>query len=415
MFLTANSNKKLSVAGLLSLSLLLSGCSTISDWFADEEELEIRKLTPIEEKFTPTVVWEQEIGDGVEDYFSRLRPVYDNNKVFVAARRGEVAALNPLSGKVLWKKNFAKFNDEGMMDSISRLWSSGESAKLAGLSAADNMLFIGTEDGGVIALQQEDGALAWQTTVSGEVLAPPAIAEGVLLVNTGAGVLFGLDARTGEQKWRSESDVPPLTLRGISAPTAASGGAIIGTPTGKLQVNILESGIIAWETAVTTPAGATELERIVDIDSSPLLYGGIVYSIAYNGTLAAVELRSGRVIWKREYASYRNLTLSGNQIFVVDNNSHIYALDRRNGVELWSQNSLKHRSVTEAEPIEDYIVVGDKWGFLHWLEQETGKIVARYSLGGDDEDESIYVSPLTVEGNIIAVTREGKVAAIASK
>ncbi|MCW8107326.1 outer membrane protein assembly factor BamB [Alteromonas ponticola] len=415
MFLTAKWNKEVRVAGLLSFSLLLSGCSTISDWFADDEELEIRKLNPIEAKFNPNLVWEQEIGDGVEEYFSRLRPAYDNKMVFVAERQGEVAALNPQSGKVIWKNNFAKFKDEGMLDSLSRLWSSGESAKIAGLTAADKMLFIGTEDGAVIALNQDDGVVVWQATVAGEVLAAPAIGEGILVVNTGAGVLFGLDAQTGEQLWRSESDVPPLTLRGISAPTAGNGGAIIGTPTGKLQVNILDSGVVAWETAITTPAGATELERIVDIDASPLLYGGIVYSIAYNGTLAAVELRSGRIIWKREYASYRNLTMSGNQLFVVDNNSHIYALDRRNGVELWSQSGLKRRSVTEAEPIGDYIVVGDKWGFLHWLEQESGKIVARYSLGGDDEDESVFVSPLKVEDYIIAVTRDGTVAAITSK
>ncbi len=415
MFLTANSKKKLTLAGLLSFSLLLSGCSTISDWFADEDELEIRKLTPIDAKFTPNLVWDQEVGDGVEQYFSRLRPAYDNNKIFVAERRGEVVALNPQSGEVIWEKNFAKFSEEGMLDSISQIWSSGESAKIAALTAAEDKLFIGTEDGVVLALNQEDGSLAWETTVKGEVLAPATLGEGVLLVNTGSGVLFGLDAQTGEQKWLSESDVPPLTLRGISTPAAGNGGAIVGTPTGKLQVNILDSGIVAWETAITTPAGATELERIVDIDASPLLYGGIVYSIAYNGTLAAVELRSGRVIWKREYASYRNLTLSGNQIFVVDNNSNIYALDRRNGVELWSQSSLKRRSVTAAEPIDDYIVVGDRWGFLHWLEQESGKIVARYSLGGDDEDEAVFVSPLKVEDNIIAVTREGKVAAIASK
>ncbi|NMH58995.1 outer membrane protein assembly factor BamB [Alteromonas sp. MYP5] len=415
MFLTAKRKKNISAVGVLSLALLLSGCSTISDWFADDEELEIRKLAPIDAAFTPTLVWEQQIGDGVEGYFSRLRPAYDNNKVYVAERRGEVAALDPQSGKVIWEKNFAKFKDEGMMDSISRLWSSGESAKIAGLAAAENLLFIGTEDGVILALNQQDGEVVWQATVAGEILAAPAIGEGVLLVNTGAGVLFGLNAETGEQLWRSESDVPPLTLRGISTPTSGNGGAIVGTPTGKLQVHILDSGVVAWETAITTPAGATELERIVDIDSAPLLYGGIVYSIAYNGTLAAVELRSGRVIWKREYASYRNLTLSDNQIFVVDNNSHIYALDRRNGVELWSQSGLKRRSLTEAEPVGDHIVVGDKWGFLHWLDQESGKIVARFSLGDDDEDESVYVSPLKVEDNIIAITREGKVAAIASR
>ena len=201
-----------------------------------------------------------------------------------------------------------------------------------------------------------------------------------------------------------------MTLRGISTPAVSNGGVILGTPTGKIQVNILDSGLIAWETPITAPSGATELERIVDVDSAPLMYGGTIYAISYNGTLAAVELRSGRVIWKREYASYRNVTMDGNTLYVVDNNSHVYALDRRNGVELWSQSGLKKRVLTAAEPAGDYLVVGDKWGLLHWINKEDGKIVARYDLGGDDEDESVFAAPVYTGNAVIAVTREGDVA-----
>lgn len=396
----------------LALSVTLSGCSTISDWFADDEELEIRRLTPIEAQFTAKEVWETDLGEGVDYYFSRLRPVFAYDKLYVADRHGDVRALDPKTGKTLWKKDLAIFRDEGFFDSISRIWRSGESAKLGGISVAYNKVYIGTEDGVVLALDAETGEPVWNASIPGEVLAPPAADSGILVVNTGAGVMFGFNADTGEQLWRNEGDVPPLTLRGISAPVASNGGALIGTPTGKLQVNIIESGLLAWETTIATPSGATELERIVDIDTTPLLYGGIVYTISFNGTLAAVELRSGRVIWKREYSSYRNVTMQGNQLYVVDNNSNIYALDRRNGVELWSQTSLRGRSVTAAEPAGKYIVVGDNWGFVHWLDTEHGTIVARYDVGGDDEDGAVFVSPLRLDDNIIVVTRDGTIASI---
>lgn len=398
----------------LALSVTLSGCSTVSDWFAEEEELEIRRLSPISAKFTPSVNWDVDLGEGVDDYYSRLRPVYAYGKLFAADRHGVVQALDPESGKAIWEKNFATYNSDGFFSAISRLWQSGVSAKIGGISASDRMVFIGTENGEVIALDESTGELVWQTNVPGEVLAAPASDSGILVVNTGAGVLFGFDTRSGEQIWRHESDTPPLTLRGISAPIASNGGALLGTPTGKLQVNIIDSGVLAWETQVATPSGATELERIVDIDTSPVLFGGTVYTIAYNGTLAAIELRSGRIVWKREYGAYRNLSVEGNRIYVVDNNSHVYALDRRNGVELWSQNGLKGRSLTAAEPDGDNIVVGDNWGFLHWISKENGEIVSRLSLGGDDEDESVYVAPLSVNGDIVAVTRDGVISSIST-
>lgn len=398
----------------LAVSITLSGCTTVSDWFADEEELEIRRLKPIDAQFTPAVSWERDIGDGVEHYFSRLRPVYAYDTLYAADRRGAVVAMEPATGKVLWEKDFAQFRSEGMLSAVTNLWRSGETARIGGISVADRLVFIGTENGYVAALDAQSGELVWDATVPGEVLAAPAADEGILVVNTGAGSLFGFNTRTGEQLWRHEGDTPPLTLRGISGPIASNGGAIIGTPTGKIQVNLIDTGVLAWETVIATPSGATELERIVDIDTTPVLFGGTIYTVSYNGTLAAVELRTGRVIWKREYSSYRNLNIDGNKIFVVDNNSNVYALDRRNGVELWSQSALKQRSLTAATPMGEYIVVGDNWGFLHWIDQESGAIVARLDVGGDDDDDAIFAAPLKVDDILIAITRSGVVAAVAT-
>ena len=398
-------------AGLaLALSVSLSGCTTISDWFVDDEELEIRRLAPLDAQFVPTVNWEAEVGEGIDSYFSHLRPVYANEKLYVADRHGTVAALDPESGETLWEQNFAIFKDEGMFSSVSNLWKSGASAKIGGLSVDGSRVFVGTEDGVLMSLNAETGEVNWTQTVNGEILASPVTGDNLVIVNTGSGILYALDVETGEQVWEQVGDVPPLTLRGISTPAVSNGGVILGTPTGKIQVNILDSGLIAWETPITAPSGATELERIVDVDSAPLMYGGTIYAISYNGTLAAVELRSGRVIWKREYASYRNVTMDGNTLYVVDNNSHVYALDRRNGVELWSQSGLQKRVLTAAEPAGDYLVVGDQWGLLHWINKEDGKIVARYDLGGDDEDESVFAAPVYTGNAVIAVTREGDVA-----
>jgi len=153
-------------------------------------------------------------------------------------------------------------------------------------------LFVGTENGEVLAINQAGGSRAGRTKVPREVLAAAATDSGIVVVNTVAGILLGLDANTGEIKWQNESDVPPLTLRGVSAPAAANGGAIVGLATGRLQVSIIDSGLTAWEQVIAKPSGATELERIVDIDSKPLVFGGTVFIVSYGGSRSAVELRS---------------------------------------------------------------------------------------------------------------------------
>jgi len=402
------------VKPIVSLLLLatLSGCTTISDWFKDDEEIAVRRLKPIEPLFEIDEVWDASVGDGVDGYFSRLSPVENDGVLYVADRKGYLEALNVESGKRIWRTDFGIYEDKGWLSGASKWFSRGESARLSSLAFGYDKLFLGSENGDFIAVDPKDGSILWETRIAGEILAPATTGEGLVIINTGSGVLFAFDEKTGEQLWRTDADVPPLTLRGISAPKAEAGGVIVGTPTGYIQVSVLENGLTAWETSIAQATGATELERIVDIDSSPLVYRGIIYAISFNGTLASVELRSGRIIWKREYGSFRNISLDDDTLYVVDVDSNILALDRRNGIEKWSQNSMSGRRLTSAIPFGEHIVVGDNYGFLHWINSETGAIESRYDLGNDDDDGAIFSDPIVVNDTLIAVTRDGDVAAL---
>ena len=398
---------------LLISSVLLSSCTTVSNWFYEEEELEIRRLKPIQSQFIPTETWSVGLGDGIGKFYSKLSPAVAYGKVFAANRQGVVNAYEQATGKKIWSKDFATYDEEGLTSGIKQLWSNGLSAKIAGgISVAYETVFFGTENGEVVALDANTGEQKWIKIVKGEVLAAPAIDAGVVLVNTGSGFIFALNADDGEEIWSSESDVPPLSLRGVSSPAAVNGGAIIGTATGKLIVNILETGQTAWEQVISSATGVTELERIVDIDSEPLVAGGNVYVISYDGTLASVELRTGRVIWKREYKSFRRLSLSGSTLFLVDVNSNVFALDSRNGVELWSQGALSQRLLTGVTPLGNYLVAGDKFGSLHWFDQADGKIVALLEVGGDEEDDGIYQSPVVNANILYTQNRNGKLVAV---
>lgn len=403
-------NKFVKPSAAILLALSLGGCSTISGWFQDDEEQEVRQLPEITMEFETKVKWSESVGDGVENYFSRLSPAVGYGKIFAADREGEIVAFEPETGKEIWSTNVSRKSKESSITNLYGLFAGTVSAKISGgLTVAYNSVYFGTEDGVVYSLNHEDGSVNWQTKVPSEVIAEPAAESGILVVNTVSGTLLGLDVNTGEIKWQNDSDVPPLTLRGISAPAASAGGAIVGLANGRVRVSILESGLTAWEAVVAKPTGATELERIVDIDSKPLVFGGTVFIVSYGGSLAAIELRTGTVIWNREYASYRNVTIDGNRLFVTDNSSNIYAIDRRNGVELWSNGQLRKRNLTSATPVGDYIAIGDKFGYLHYFTQDEGKYVSRIVIGNDDEDEAIYGEPIYVDGIFVVQTRDGEI------
>lgn len=378
---------------LLLATLVLAGCSS-------KEKL---VLPQVNTSIYPSVVWEKSIGSGVGHFESNLTPIIVKDTVYAASRAGLVAAFDLETGKRKWQFDLRKPAGSSFWQGIGDVWS-GDNARISGgLSFGYDKLYFGTENGDVVALSA-DGELVWRTEVSGEVLVKPAIGEGLVVVATGAGKIIALHPDTGEQRWQFENEQPSLTLRGISEPVVEAGGIIYGSGSGQVGVLISERGYQAWEEAVGVPSGTTDLSRLADVDAKPLVRGGTVFSTAYNGSLVALELRTGRQLWKRDYSSFRNMAMSGDTIYLVDSVGRIYAIDSRSGTEQWAQFGLNKHNVTGATVYKDYLVIGDNKGNLHWLNRETGDFVARQSM----DSSGFYTEAVTNGTYLLVQSRNGE-------
>lgn len=391
--ITASSATKILAAILLSSSLV--ACSSNDD---EDPSLKVAELTEINEAFQVKVLWDASVGDGVSHYFSRIKPIVAYNKTISASRMGDVIAFDQATGKKLWQIDLSDINNE------RRFWDSRVSALVAGGPIAGmSKVFLGTENGKIFALEAETGELVWQGDVKGEIITPPAIDDGILVVNSASGILKAFNADTGEELWQVQQDVPALTLRGISAPVIASGGVLLGTGKGDVSVYILDKGQQGWATEIGEPTGSTELERVIDVDAAPVVFGDKIYAISSRGNLAAIDLKSGRILWKRQFSSYRQISVHRNDIYITNNRGHVYAINRNNGIERWSNLSLANRGVTGPVVVDDYIVVGDFEGYLHWLNQETGEIVARHHV----DSSGIHSTPTVVDNILYTQSRDG--------
>jgi len=389
------------VALAVVLSSMLLACSSTDD--EEDESIRVAELTEIQAQFEPKIVWEDSVGDGVSHYFSRIKPFAAYDKIFSASRDGKLIAFDEATGDKVWQKDLSDINDEsGFFDSTQPALVSG------GPVAGINKVFVGTENGDVFAFDAETGELAWQGSVKGEVIARPALDSGILIVNTASGVVKAFNASNGEEVWHVEQDVAPLSLRGISTPVAAGGGVLMGTSAGEVTVYMLEKGQQGWVAELGEATGSTELERVVDVDAAPVVYGDKVYAVSARGNLASIDLRTGRVLWKRQYSSYRQLSIDGNSIYLTSTKGHVYAIDRNNGLEKWSNLLLTNRGVTGPAVVGDYVVVGDFEGYLHWIAQESGELVARHQV----DSSGIHATP-TVSNNIVfSQSRDGDLQAI---
>lgn len=371
---------------LLSAVILggLAGCA------GETDTVIMAPLPQVTSQFTPQTVWKTSIGDGVGHYFSKLTPVYEYGKVFVASRAGLIKALDPENGQVLWETDL---EDEV----IARL--SG------GIMAAYGQIFIGSENGEVIALDADNGEINWRVQVGGEVLSAPTADDNLIMVNTSRGILLALDQTTGKQVWDISTEVPSLSLRGDSTPSAVAGGVFWGTANGRLAAAAIQQGQIVWQQPVGTPQGATEIDRLVDVDSSPLIIGSMLYTVGINGQLTAIDLRSGQPVWKRKYSSALDMTTDGQTIYLDTDHDHLVAVDARSGTELWQNSQLENRLLTAPTLINGELVVGDSEGYLHWLDRTTGEFVAQQEV----DDSGFAVGPIALDDGYVIVMRDGSV------
>lgn len=369
---------------LLGAALLLAGCSDKAKVREPAELIDIEAPA-----FSVDTVWTASVGEQGGNA-TDLGLALQADGVFAASADGHVTALDPATGKRLWKVRVG-----GNLQ--------------AGPALAGNAVLVGSRDAIVIALSRADGSELWRAKLSSEVLGAPAGDGEVVVVRTVDGWTYGLSADTGTRLWAFDRAVPSLVLRGMSPPLLVAGRTLIGMDNGRVAALSASDGTVLWEQTVSVPQGRTELDRMTDIDG-PLVDGpGCVYAASFGGQVACIELITGQAVWRRDVKSYSGLAFANDKLFVSDESSVVWGLDARSGAAAWKQEGLLYRGVGSPAVLGGYVVVADREGYLHWLDPADGHPVARSRAG----NEPIYSSMLVSDELLYAVNDDGKLRALA--
>lgn len=351
----------------LLLLPLLAGCGTFADpttWLASDDVIEPSELVDLDNRIDTAVAWSRRAGVGTDEHHLALRPALTAERVFVADAEGNVLALDRANGATAWEVEL-------------------DTPVSGGPGVGEGLVLLGTAEGEVVALGDGDGGLRWRSRVPSEVLSVPAIFNGVVVAHTVNGKLVGLEATTGEERWRYEREVPVLSLRGVGSPVILDGVIYLGLAGGKLVALRSDNGALLWEANITIPGGRSELQRLADIDGDPLVIGGGVFAATYQGEVAAMERRSGRVAWRTAMSVYGGLAADPKGIYAADDKGRVHALDPRSGEVRWTQEALMHRHLSDVAALQETVVVGDFEGYLHWLAADDGRLLARTRVGSE--------------------------------
>lgn len=365
--------------------LIFTGCSK------DKDVEPPAKLVNFPAKLPVRDLWGDKVGGGKKQVKLRLGlgPAIDNDLVFAASDKGELVAVNLENGRQVWVKKFKKMQFS------------------AGPGAALGKVVVGSTKGWVIALEGASGKELWRTRVNSELLSAPAIGEKVVVMRSVDGRLHGFDAVTGKELWAVEQQVPRLSLRGTATPVIAKDAVVCGFDNGKVMAVSLATGDTIWDTALATPHGRTELDRLVDVDSSVSIVGDNVFATGFQGRTAMLALDSGQIWWAHDMSSYRGLSVDEENLFVTQSDGIVVALRQRDGSEIWHNDKLKRRGLSAPAITSTAIAVADYQGYLHWLDKSTGVLVARERVA----KFRVSSAPVAVKDTVVVLTDSGKLAA----
>ena len=344
----------------LILPLIIASCSSIPDprfWKSDEAEVDLTKPAELKEykkEIDINLVWTNKFDN--EDNTGFFKPAFSSGKIFFSDSSGKIVSLNN-SGSYEWEANINNLS--------------------SGTAAGFGVVVVAGVDGNIICLNQQNGDVIWTVNVKNEVLVPTAISARYVVVKTSAGELIGLNKTTGELIWSYRSQNPTLTVRGSSEPVIYENQVYATFDNGRLGVFQIDTGFTLWDGAISYTEGSSELENLIDADSSPVIDGRLVYANNYQGNINIFDISQKRSVWTAESSSfYSPLILRGMMVLIQDNSS-IKSFSTNTFLESWSSDEYRNRNLSNGVNFKGRIFFGDDQGYIHAIDPLNGKTIGR--------------------------------------
>ena len=303
-------------------------------------------------------------------------PAVAGGLVYAGSYDGKFYAVDARTGAVRWK--FAtggerRFEAKGLhgLQPKTQTIADPFDVFLSSPVVAQGMVYFGSGDHHVYALDARSGELRWKFRTGEVVHASPAHAGGVLYVGSWDAHLYALDAATGREIWRFRAGEDPVLHNQVgfqSSPAVVNGVVYSGCRDSNLYAIDAATGKEKWRFStgaswvISSPAVAqgkvyfatsdSSLIHVVDAEtgkpvlqqqgkafmfSSPALAGGVMLIGVLNGTLEARDRDTGVLLWEFQTEASK------------ENNGWVLTADRRFNAPLLYRSSWHEAPLAATE------------------------------------------------------------------
>ena len=280
----------------------------------------------------------------------------------------------------------------------------------------DGVLYVGSDDGSVYALDAASGQKRWRFATAGPVASTPAVAGGLVYFMSYDGKFYAVEAQSGKLRWKfttgGERRFEAKNLHGmlprnqtiadpydmfLSSPVVAEGAVFFGCGDGNLYALDASTGALRWK-----------LQTGDVIHASPAYADGLVYVGSWDSYLYAVEAASGKERWRfksgedpyihNQVGFQSSPAVVGGVVYVGCRDSNLYAIDAQSGTEKWRVNNQGSWVIGSPAVTQGKVVYATSDSALfHEVDAQSGKPLLK-----QDVKAYTFASP-TVAGDVVLV------------
>jgi outer membrane protein assembly factor BamB len=301
-------------------------------------------------------------------------PAVQAGLVYFESYDSNLYAVDAATGALKWKfatsgeRRFAAKHIHGMLPESEPMPDPFD-FYLSSPAVSNGVVYFGSGDGNVYALNASTGALRWKFQTGDVVHASPALAEGLLFIGSWDTYFYALDAATGAERWRFKTGDDPAihNQTGIQSSGAVANGVVyFGCRDSKLYALDALTGEKKW---VADNKGSWVI-------GSPAIKDGKVYfSTADTGLFHGVDARTGAELFvlRFQWPMFSSIAIAGNIAYLGSHEGKLLAIDvaahksawtfqtdasRENGPALTNANGQPNYPAAMTSTFYDDIVAG---------------------------------------------------------
>lgn len=350
-------------------------------------------------------IWRKKIGQGSKNT-SRVSalPLVYGSMVYAMDAQHLINALNLEDGALIWEISLApkKRRKRGAVG--------------GGIALYQGQLFAATGYREVVAMDASTGSILWRKNFEAPFTTAPTVRDGRVFVNSNDNELFALDVNNGDVLWTLQSIAEPARILTATSPAVTEEVVIAPFASGELAAIFVENGQRAWTENLGRMSRITSLATISDIPGRPVVHGGLVFAASHAGDIAAVELRSGRVVWRREFGSVNTPWISGKTLFAINTKAQLAAINGADGRVFWvTQLPLYKNEKREKGRVAwfgpilagGHLIMTSSLGEMAEANPINGEIISKRKMG-----KGFFLPPAAGESTVFLLDDEAKLIAV---